>query len=77
MCGIAGIINLNGDPVSTSILQRMTDAIAHRGPDDAGTYSSDSGGILGHRRLSIMDPRGGHQPIERIGDDCAIAANGG
>ena len=52
------------------------DKLLHRGPDDAGTYSSDSGGFLGHRRLSIMDPVGGHQPIERFGGACAIAANG-
>ena len=55
----------------------MMDALVHRGPDDSGTYSAvDSSETLGHRRLSIMDPSGGRQPIERIGDDCAIAANG-
>ena len=72
MCGIAGIWGTSDDIA----VRQMMDAMVHRGPDDAGTYSSDSGGVLGHRRLSIMDPAGGHQPIERIGDDCAIVANG-
>jgi asparagine synthase (glutamine-hydrolysing) len=72
VCGIAGIWGTSDDIA----VRQMMDAMVHRGPDDAGTYSSDSGGVLGHRRLSIMDPAGGHQPIERIGDDCAIVANG-
>ena len=72
MCGIAGTWGTSGDRV----VRQMMEKLFHRGPDDAGTYSSDSGGVLGHRRLSIMDPGGGHQPIERIGDACAIAANG-
>ena len=72
VCGIAGIWGTSDD----FAVRQMMDAMGHRGPDDAGTYSSDSGGVLGHRRLSIMDPAGGHQPIERIGDDCAIVANG-
>jgi len=55
----------------------MMSALVHRGPDDEGTYSAvDSSGILGHRRLSIMDLLGGRQPIERTGEDCAIVANG-
>jgi asparagine synthase (glutamine-hydrolysing) len=58
-------------------VRQMMDALVHRGPDDEGTYSAvDSSGMLGHRRLSIMDPCGGRQPIERIGEDCAIVANG-
>ena len=72
MCGIAGMWGTSDDIV----VRQMMDSLVHRGPDDAGMYFSDSGGILGHRRLSIMDPCGGHQPIKRIGDDCAIAANG-
>ena len=39
MCGIAGIFNLNGEPASPSILKKMTDAIAHRGPDGEGHYT--------------------------------------
>lgn len=38
ICGIAGIFNLNGEPVSPVLLRKMTDAIAHRGPDGEGFY---------------------------------------
>ena len=76
MCGFTGLgLNDPGASPSESMLARMTDTIAHRGPDDAGTYSG-SGGTIGHRRLSIMDPSGGRQPIERVDEACAIAANG-
>ena len=73
MCGIAGMWGTS-DRIA---LRQVMDALVHRGPDDQGTYSAvNSVGMLGHRRLSIMDPCGGHQPIERIGEDCAIVANG-
>lgn len=54
MCGIAGIYNLNREPVSRERLQAMTDRIAHRGPDGDGHYF-DGALALGHRRLSIID----------------------
>lgn len=54
MCGIAGLINLDGAPTSAALLQRMTDAIAHRGPDGEGQWVEGNVG-LGHRRLSIID----------------------
>lgn len=54
MCGIAGIFNINGEPVDPKIIKTMTDAIAHRGPDGEGHYVN--GPIaLGHRRLAIID----------------------
>jgi asparagine synthase (glutamine-hydrolysing) len=63
MCGIAGLIHLNGDPVSPVILKKMTDAIAHRGPDGEGQWIEDNVGI-GHRRLAIIDlSPAGHQPM--------------
>jgi len=63
MCGITGIININGDTVSPVILKRMTDAIAHRGPDDGGQWIDGNVG-LGHRRLAIIDlSPAGHQPL--------------
>ncbi len=63
MCGITGIFNLNGEPVSPVILRRMTDAIAHRGPDGEGFYTDSFIG-LGHRRLAIIDlSSAGHQPM--------------
>ena len=63
MCGIAGLINLNGDPVSPVTLKRMTDAISHRGPDGEGHWIEGSVG-LGHRRLAIIDlSPAGNQPM--------------
>ena len=56
MCGIAGIWNLNGHPVNMPELDRMTDVMAHRGPDGRGTYIDEAACLgLGHRRLSILD----------------------
>jgi asparagine synthase (glutamine-hydrolysing) len=63
MCGIAGLIHLNGAPVSPVGLRKMTDAIAHRGPDGEGQWIEGNIGI-GHRRLAIIDlSPGGHQPM--------------
>jgi len=54
MCGIVGIYHLNGDPVSSSLLKRMANAIVHRGPDGAGEYVDGSVG-LANVRLAIID----------------------
>ena len=63
MCGITGLINLNGEPVSPVILRKMTDAIAHRGPDGEGHWIEGNVG-LGHRRLAIIDlSPAGDQPM--------------
>ncbi len=63
MCGIAGIFNLNGEPVSPVLLRGMTEAIKHRGPDSEGFYVDSFIG-LGHCRLAIIDlSRAGHQPM--------------
>jgi len=63
MCGISGIWNhKSGQPVDADKLRRMTDLIAHRGPDGEGFYTSQALG-LGHRRLSIIDLEGGRQPM--------------
>ncbi len=63
MCGIAGVFNLNGEPVSPVVLRKMTDAIAHRGPDGEGFYIDSFVG-LGNRRLAIIDlSPAGHQPM--------------
>jgi asparagine synthase (glutamine-hydrolysing) len=69
MCGIAGAFRLDGSsapPLAESVLRRMTDLIAYRGPDDAG-YVVGDGCALGARRLSIIDVEGGHQPFA---DEC-------
>jgi asparagine synthase (glutamine-hydrolysing) len=63
MCGITGLIHLDGAPVSPVVLQKMTDAIAHRGPDGEGHWIEGNVG-LGHRRLAIIDlSPAGHQPM--------------
>ena len=63
MCGITGLIHCDGAPVSPQILQKMTDAIAHRGPDGEGHWIEGNVG-LGHRRLAIIDlSPAGHQPM--------------
>ena len=63
MCGICGFVNLDRrDPANAAVLERMRDSIRHRGPDDAGVLI-DGPVALGHRRLSIIDLTGGHQPM--------------
>src|SRR5215510_8469801 len=65
MCGICGVIQVAGEPrtpVDRETLDRMTDAMVHRGPDDRGTHLGP-GVALGVRRLSIVDVEGGHQPF--------------
>lgn len=73
MCGICGRISPAG--VAQSDLRRMTDALSHRGPDDWGEYVDGMVG-LGHRRLSIIDLTGGHQPISNKDNTMWIVFNG-
>jgi asparagine synthase (glutamine-hydrolysing) len=76
MCGIAGIFNLNGEHASPTILRKMTDAIAHRGPDGEGFYSDGFIG-LGHRRLAIIDlSPAGHQPMISGDGQVVLSYNG-
>ena len=63
MCGIAGFVTLHPPPEAAAILERMTASLLHRGPDDAGYYPGPLA-FLGHRRLSIIDLSGGHQPMK-------------
>ena len=77
MCGIIGFVG----PYDREALERMTEAMAHRGPDDAGyhyaplTRSGYSVG-MGHRRLSIIDLNTGQQPIWNEDKTMAIVCNG-
>lgn len=76
MCGIAGIFNIDGAPVSPVELRRMTDAIAHRGPDSEGFYIDTFIGF-GHRRLAILDlSRAGHQPMTAGDGNFTLTYNG-
>ena len=75
MCGIAGIINLNKESVSKTILNSMTDALAHRGPDGRGVYVDRFIG-LGHRRLSIIDlSEKASQPMQTEDGNFVISPN--
>lgn len=76
MCGITGLLNLDGAPVSPAILQRMTDAVAHRGPDGEGQWIEGSLGF-GHRRLAIIDlSPAGHQPMVSADHRYVLTYNG-
>jgi asparagine synthase (glutamine-hydrolysing) len=76
MCGIAGFINLDGQPASPEVLKAMTDAIRHRGPDAEGQLVHGPVAI-GHRRLSIIDLSPlGHQPMENRRGDQILSYNG-
>ncbi|MFV0445775.1 MAG: asparagine synthase (glutamine-hydrolyzing) [Planctomycetaceae bacterium] len=79
MCGIAGCFRYSDSRtsgLSESIGLQMVDALAHRGPDDGGLLVTDRL-LLGHRRLSIIDPSpDGHQPMTDEREDCWIVFNG-
>ena len=77
MCGIAGFLN-NSTNNSESILNKMVDSLAHRGPDDEGYwFDRDAGIALGHRRLSILDlSPAGHQPMNSHSGRFVIIFNG-
>lgn len=76
MCGIAGILHHRDPrPVDPLELARMTERLVHRGPDDEGVYTSGPVG-LAHRRLSIIDVKGGHQPMSNEDDTVWIVFNG-
>jgi asparagine synthase (glutamine-hydrolysing) len=75
MCGIAGFASADPIPPAASLIQKMADTIAHRGPDDAGFYC-DAYVALGHRRLSIIDVAAGHQPMSNETGTLQIVYNG-
>jgi asparagine synthase (glutamine-hydrolysing) len=76
MCGIAGIFHVESSkPVDPERVRRMTDAIAHRGPDGSGVWTAPGIG-LGHRRLSIIDLGGGAQPMLSEDESLVLSFNG-
>lgn len=75
MCGIAGIVDYRSAPPDGQQLQRMLDAIRHRGPDDEGTWAEGPAAI-GMRRLSIIDLVSGHQPIHNEDKTIWVVFNG-
>ncbi len=79
MCGLTGLFRpagaREGAPVEARLLQAMTDALAHRGPDGEGLHLAPGLG-LGHRRLSVIDPAGGQQPMYNEDRSVVIVFNG-
>jgi asparagine synthase (glutamine-hydrolysing) len=81
MCGIAGFIGSSwngGVDDCEEIARRMASALAHRGPDDEGTWVDAEAGVgLGHRRLSILDLSAeGHQPMHSVDGRYVLTFNG-
>ena len=83
MCGIGGILNLDGTPIHIEKLNRIERALWHRGPDDGGVYvSADQDNALQwkigltNRRLSIIDLDGGRQPMCNSDGSVWIVYNG-
>ena len=75
MCGIAGYVTIAPKDGAPAILRRMTDNIAHRGPDGFGYYE-DQHAHLGHRRLSIIDLATGQQPMSNASESMWLIYNG-
>jgi len=77
MCGICGIaLSSRSDRrLERHVLERMRDVLVHRGPDDRGLFLDGNIG-MGHRRLSIVDVAGGHQPMLSDDENLCIVYNG-
>lgn len=76
MCGLTGLFDMTATrAIDAGALRRMTDAIAHRGPDGDG-FHIEPGVGLGHRRLAIIDVGGGDQPMFNEDRSVAIVFNG-
>ena len=75
MCGIVGVVNLDGSPVSRDLVAAMNARLVHRGPDEDGFWFGDNVG-LGMRRLSIIDLSGGRQPVFNETGDVVTVYNG-
>ena len=71
MCGIAGCFGIK----DTKTINRMLDALPHRGPNDRGIHEHNNG-VVGHTRLSIVDVARGHQPILADEGNRGIVCNG-
>ena len=77
MCGIAGIATMGAGArgLDSSPIKSMLTCLQHRGPDDEGEFVAE-GVVIGHRRLSIIDVEGGHQPLYGARDSTVIVVNG-
>jgi asparagine synthase (glutamine-hydrolysing) len=75
MCGIAGYLTDNEERQHGSVVARMCERLTHRGPDAQG-YFCGPGVALGHRRLSIIDVKGGDQPLGNEDGTIQVIFNG-
>src|SRR5690349_8067902 len=76
MCGIAGLLLHDADArPDAARLRAMVDALTHRGPDDSG-FHHDGNVAIGMRRLAIVDPVGGHQPVANEDGSVHVVYNG-
>jgi asparagine synthase (glutamine-hydrolysing) len=75
MCGITGILTLDGSPAKRETVEKMNGTIAHRGPDGHGFFVDGPVG-LGHRRLSIIDLESGSQPMRSANGQATLVFNG-
>jgi asparagine synthase (glutamine-hydrolysing) len=76
VCGIVGVCNLHGEPVSSGLVDRIMALVAHRGPDGEGVYVDGPVG-LGHRRLAIIDlSNAGNQPMANETGEVVLDYNG-
>jgi asparagine synthase (glutamine-hydrolysing) len=89
MCGICGVMRWDGEPVNPLTVRWMTDAMIHRGPDGEGLFVWPQGGEraarrptgsvsvgLGSRRLAVIDPNGGQQPVTNEDGTVTVVFNG-
>ncbi|MGI2298310.1 asparagine synthase (glutamine-hydrolyzing) [Candidatus Cardinium hertigii] len=79
MCGIAGIIALQGSSyvITTEALSKMNHALLHRGPDDQAIYCNDAQGIgFAFTRLSLLDAKNGMQPMQNLNGSIVLVYNG-
>ncbi|HTS51681.1 MAG TPA: asparagine synthetase B, partial [Burkholderiales bacterium] len=75
MCGICGMVDLQGGAADPDLLRQMAGTIRHRGPDETGIYTYRQAG-LAHARLSIIDIATGRQPMCNEDQSLWIAFNG-
>ena len=75
MCGIFGAFDRQQRPLGENFAELGCQRMAHRGPDDQGYFEAD-GVLIGNRRLSILDPAGGHQPMFSEDGQIAVVQNG-
>jgi len=75
MCGICGIVSLNGAKIERSVLESMNETLVHRGPDSEGSFVDGAVGLAA-RRLAIIDLAGGDQPIANEDGSITVVQNG-